>query len=897
MIETLLEQSKEIQRLIDLGFALVPSNVWNKDGKPKVPWHRWKKIEKKLNAVELIDALYESKGDSVAVLSGKISGFGFDIDGNFNNYDNGLFIIDIDTKYKEGIDSKIFNDLKDLYKDVFEKLRIERTPSGGYHIYYRIQLDEGREFPGYVGVLAGRAATEEELEKKPSTTKYGFIEIKNVCQCFPSEGYKVIKEGIGNDGFVNLLSWSEHISIFNLLKEYDERLEKNFNYIKPLKNDLDYYDESPWISFNKGNESDCVLDKYGDWRRRSDKENSNRVYFIKPGKPASYKEDGAVYRKDKGFYSIYTTSGGVDDGNYSPVSLLLNIKFKGDKKACFEWLKSEGYGKLKDFKEKSIIKKAISLGKGVDFLPKNISEKAKEEFLEEVKNINADYCYGIFWEEYGEEGYRISREDIVNISGKIGFRINGNDVCYVSGHIVEVVNDRFYFDKLKNYLGNCQKEIKNCFEAFVQNNGKFTITRLPILDTNLILESTKEVSYKAYNNGYVRITKNGYSLVGYEGLDKLIWKHMIQDRNYVECSEDESRNGLYWKFLDKAIIGGVSNYLLKLIGYYSHDYKSTRTPYIAVLCETCDNPDNGGGSGKNVFTNLLRFTSSVLNKPAKGIKFDDTMLRTRKQERILSINDAEKDFDYLALREFSSGEGEVGKKYEQERTISNKDMPKPIVNTNYAFNPFAPGLKRRLIPAEFTSFFIDCGGVDVYFGVDFPSENNDTDHGWDEKEFIYYDYIVLHSIMEFLNAGCKLKPNELTDGGWIKQFEQEFSKSTFDFINEFIKEWIELGIVSIKNKFNKDYTGFCFENNIQQKWQLSSIKMNKALSRYCDHNGIKFVPCKNERDLNGIQDNVKIFKRIDGFVKVVSIDIENNSSNSEFDEEFDSELKNEDLPF
>jgi len=847
---SVLKYPKKIQEVVDIGFALVPSNVWNKDGKPKVPWASWKRITEKLTAVELLDAMEKSSADSVAVLAGELSGW--------------LVIIDIDTKYKEGIDARIFSDIKEWYPNLAPKLRIERTPSGGYHIYYRVDL-EGHEFPSYSGTIAGRSATESELEFKPSTKQYGFIELKNVCQCYPTEGYEVIRNW--ND---EKMQWSEHCSIVNLCKDYDERIEKVHVSVKVGKVDSDYYDESPWISFNKGRDSDCVLDKYGGWRSKGEK--GNRIYFVKPGKGLEYKEDGAVYRKDKGYYVIYTTSGGINDGMYSPVNLLLELKFNGDKKACWSWLVSEGYGVIKPSREKSLIKKAIGLGKGVEALPLNISDAAKVEIGEEIKRIGTDYRYGIFWVMNDEGKWTISREDLYFVSEKLGFRINGNDICLISDIVISIVSERVYFDELKKYMGNCDKDIRNCYESFIQNNGKFSCSRLPVLDKALLLESNREISYKAYANGCVRISKESIVLLPYEGIDKLIWKHQIQERDYIECGEIEAKESFYWRFLEKAFAGGVSDYLYKIIGYYAHDYKATTTPYIVVLCEICDNPKDGGGAGKNIFTNLFRWTSSVLNKPAKGIKFDDTFLRTRTNQKIVSINDAEKKFDYLALKESASGEGEVGKKYVQEITISNKDMPKLIVNTNYSFNPNQPGLKRRLIAAELTDFFTKCGGVDVYFGIDFPTDV-DSNHGWTEKDFIGYDYVVLEGIRKFIVDGCKLKSKPLTDGGWIKQFEQEFFKPTLEFIKEKMPVWLDLEVVRINDKFNADYSEFCSENRIQPQYQVGSIKMNEALTEYCSHNGIYFEPHRNlGKDGSGKQVNGKVFRLMSGFVKKEIID-------------------------
>lgn len=864
-----------INGLLKEGFCLVPSNIWDKSGKPKMPWWDWKKIDEPLTLVKLFDAIVASKADSVAVVGGEISAS----EGKF------LVIVDIDTKYKKGVDAEIFCEIREVYPDLWEKLRLERTPSGGYHFYYRVILDGNGGLVPTFEVPASRLATKSELELKPRTPKYSFIEFKNVCQCYPSPGYELVREVISD------LTWSEHCSIVQLLKDYDEIADESEKvWIKEnKKNVIDIYEESPWADFNQGIEKDQVLIKCSDWKFK--KKTGGVHYYIKPGKDASYKDDGAVYRDKNNRYKIYTTSSELDCISYTPVNLLCKVKFDGDKSSCFNWLVSEGYGKIKEYREKRIIKNSIARRLP---LPANVSEKGKEEYKKEIELIGTKYPYETFWEESlsikdGESKFNISRERLYVVAEKLGFSIreNGIDICFVSGDIVEIVDERKFFDCLKMYIKDAVIEIIDCFESFLQRSGKFTISRLCIFNEELVLKSTKETSYKFYKNGFVEVDSFGWEFKTYTELNgKLIWKHDIQDRDYISCESGKEEVSYYYNFLTKAIFGGISTYLLSCIGYYSHDYKATTTPYIVVLCETCENPAMGAGSGKNVFTNLLNFTSMVLNKPARHVKFDDTLLRTRKQQKIVSLNDAEKKFDYMGLRELSSGDGEVGKKYLQEQIIKAKDMPKFIVNTNFSFDPSLPGLKRRLIPIEFTEFFTRKGGVDTHYGIDFPTDSNSF-HGWKESDWIGFDHIVLKSIQEFIKAGCKLTLKKLSDGGWTKQFCQRFGTSTFDFIKENIQNWIELGEVSIIDVFNPQKKYFYEENGITPNFQLGPIKMNEALMEYCTVNSIKFTAHKNTgKDLSGKQKNAKVFEILDGYVPSGSV----GSS-------IESEIKKDDLPF
>lgn len=869
---------EQIKELLKLGFGLVPSNIPQEDGKQKVPWKDWKKIVNRLNLVSLYDLLLDWKADSVAVLAGKLSG--------------NLVLVDVDTKYKKGFEATLFKDLGEYFPEIWNKVRLEKTISGGYHLMYRVCLKdiEGCDhlFPSFSGAIASRYATESELKDKPRTGKYGFIELKNICQVYPSPGYSVIKSGLDEDGWWSAnLSWEEHCCLLKLLEDYDELFEDEVKKPVKVKSDIDdYYEENPFSHFNNGNEKESVLERLG-WVFK--KSNGKWNYYTRP--ESKTKGDDAIYNTKSNFYKIYTTSSSLEDKGYSPIGLLIAGMFGGKKDECYAWLVNNGYGKIKPSKEKWIVKKEIARGGKVENLPGNISVSAKEGFEEEKKKLNVKYPFGVFWNVDEDGRVNINREDLYRVSKELGFRSNGNDVCLISEHVVEIVDERKYFDRIKKYLdGENENEedevgndVKSEYESFLQKSGKFTISRLPVLDQNELLKSNKKISYKGYKNGYLKIWSEGYEFLSYNNLDKLIWKHQIQNRDFKEVSEEEAKNGLYYRFLNKAL-GGVSEHVLKCIGYYAHDYKSTSTPYIVVLCEMCDDAKKGGGSGKNIFTNLLKLTTSLLNKPAKNVKFDDTLLRTWKGQKVLSFNEADKKFDYLGTKELSSGEGEVGKKFHQELTISNRDMPKLIINTNYSFDPSLPGLKRRLIPLEFTSFFTLCGGVDVFFGKEFPSDN-ESDHDWKEIDFNSFDFVVINAIQEFLKGGCKLTTPPLTDGGWLKQFEGRFHRPTYLFIRENINTWLELEKVRIKEVFNVSLKDFYDENNVDKPYRLSSFRINEALQEYCDHYNIEFIASKNLGRLDGIQINAKIF-------------IKHKSSNAiEEEKEFEEESEKEELPF
>src|SRR5690606_23960338 len=107
-----------------------------------------------------------------------------------------LECIDVDTKYYPGIDATLLADINKFYPTLFPRLRIHKTPSGGFHILYRI-LEHAPD--GNIK-LAGRMKTDAELEKERGLGKknpaksVNFLETRGeggYFLCPPSLGYSV----------------------------------------------------------------------------------------------------------------------------------------------------------------------------------------------------------------------------------------------------------------------------------------------------------------------------------------------------------------------------------------------------------------------------------------------------------------------------------------------------------------------------------------------------------------------------------------------------------------------------------------------------------------------------------------------------------------------------------
>ena len=591
-----MKNLSSLKKWLDLGVALIPVN----DAKEPFVAFKGKNV---LSLMDLLDSFrLHSQRDGteinkVAIRVGLVSG--------------GLVCIDVDSKYKEGFSEKFFVDLGLLFPELWDRFKIDRSPSGGLHVYYIIKEDEWSSDLVSKDV-AHRYASEEELSLNPKRKTRCFIELKcgdgSLSTCFPSFGYSFVK-----DWNSEKLSLEEHMLLDSFLSAYNE-ISKEPTVIRSNKNRDGIYIEgkTPFDCFNISDSAGEVLIDlgWGRWKKYGGLET-----FIKPG--GKKNRVGATFNPEKRTYAILTTGSEIETACYKASTLLCKEKFGGDAKSCFESLVSLGFGVLKPQIEKIEIKKAIR--NGLEELPANFSNEAKEQFKTGIAKKDEKYPYDEFWIEDENGKYEISRELVCRVSSDIGFRSYKEKIVLIDLFLIKDVEDRVYFDTLKRYIGQEENiDLLDEFEDFLQKSGKFTITRLEPLDLSIVLRSTKKESYKFFKNCYIIINSDGVEVLDYSGLNFKVWEKDIKNREF-SLFEGDVKNGLYWKFIKNAI--GWSEYLMKCIGFYAHDFRDEES-YLCITTEKCEDPKDGGGSGKNIFWKLFSLTTTFKSTAASMIKKD-----------------------------------------------------------------------------------------------------------------------------------------------------------------------------------------------------------------------------------------------------------------------------------
>src|SRR5580692_1130806 len=727
---------------------------------------------------------------AVAIICGAVSG--------------NLEAIDIDVKNWPGIDARLFEAIREIYPLLWTRLRIHSTPSGGFHILYRTDQPSG------VGNLKLATAVGSSLAGIETRGEGGYIVAP------PSLGYQVYR-----DQPIPVITIEQRESLVNLARSFNEKI-KIATPVTISKPEMDYYEENPFEAYNHSHCAETVLLDFG-WTAGD--HNQAYQYYWRPGKSAGI---SASFNRQTRIYYIFTTSTGLDaERGYHPATLLAILRFGGDKRATYSFLVQQGYGRLRPHIEQGIIKRG-------EPLPANASAAAKAFHVEQ----QTKFPHGIYWNTSKAGKTIINREKLYSVASALGYRNYQGQLVLIEGYTVTRTSPRAFYDSLKTYIGEVE-EVINVAEAFFQSAGEFSITRIELFDENRLMKSTKTLSYKYFRNGYLGITADSVNFYPYSLLSNhwLVWATDIIPRDYQAAELDQQ--GLYYQFLSLAI--GISTYLWRIIGYLTHDYKDESMAYIILLVDQAANPRDGGGTGKNIFTNLLGHSTTLKNIAGVQAQFNEKFLQAWNFERVLALNDVPKNFNFLFLKEPSSGAAIQKKLYKDDLVISSDQMCKFVVSTNYSYDIADGGLLRRIIPLEFTPFFTLAKGVDTHFGKLFP-------YDWDAHQWQQYDNIIIGSIQHYLAGGGKLQPGRLSDTGWQKQFDQHYNPYTRQFIEAHIEAWLRLSFVT-NDQFNQHYQHYLIKEDLDSRYRLSPARMAEALDDWAERHSIVLLQEQIRREL------------------------------------------------
>lgn len=302
--------SKEIKdkakEYLKAQLSVIPTK---EDKLPALP--TWKPYQSQRIKEDEVEGLFTGANvKGLAIICGAISG--------------GLEVIDVDTKHDTT--GSLWDELRGLIEDnlpeLYSRLVIAQTISGGYHIYYRCSSIAGNL----------KLSTKKNREVLVETRGEGGYVIAP-----PTTGYKYIQ---GDPGNIPTITPEEREILFSISKSFNELEE-----IKPKVNTTTSttYNSTGLSPFEDYNQRGDVVDllKSKGWKVVSQK--GERINLLRPGSTDS--KTSGNYHTGLRVLRVFSTSTDFNpDKGYSPSQVFSLLECNGDNKLTYRRLLELGYG-------------------------------------------------------------------------------------------------------------------------------------------------------------------------------------------------------------------------------------------------------------------------------------------------------------------------------------------------------------------------------------------------------------------------------------------------------------------------------------------------------------------------------------------------------------------------
>lgn len=277
---------------------------------PKTPAVTWSHLQDKPYSIEEVESVFSSSRVlGIGIIGGRVSG--------------GLEVIDVDTKQdKQGtLWEELKTEIQYYNPDLWERLVVASTPSGGYHIYYRCETIQGNEI----------LAKNKEGRTLVETRGEGGLVV-----AYPTPNYTFIQ---GNETAIPTITPTERELLWRLSKERTEIEEETIYKPTPSASSP----QASWEGWEKYNQEANVIRLLQEEGWEVVGEDSRLVYVKHPSatNPVS-----GNYHKDYKTLRVFSTGQVLFNPKkaYSASQVFTILKCNGDSKQAYRKLQELGYG-------------------------------------------------------------------------------------------------------------------------------------------------------------------------------------------------------------------------------------------------------------------------------------------------------------------------------------------------------------------------------------------------------------------------------------------------------------------------------------------------------------------------------------------------------------------------
>lgn len=239
--------------------------------------------------------------------------------------DHNMEFIDVDPKNKPGVEKSFLKALEYGWPELYEKLVIDFTPSGGCHIIYRAEITGGKVALAKVKASPNPLAIIERLSRHN----------KQYIKISPSDNYRLYQK---NPFDIPFLSAEERGWISALAASFNE-----INTPEVKKKEADRED-SPWKVFNNTHDWRWIREQLIDrnWSVYADRE--DKVLIKRPGNSAQ-KYSGIIFKETNILYLFTPSTEFENERSYTPFGVYCMLTHENNVSLAMKQLASEGCGK------------------------------------------------------------------------------------------------------------------------------------------------------------------------------------------------------------------------------------------------------------------------------------------------------------------------------------------------------------------------------------------------------------------------------------------------------------------------------------------------------------------------------------------------------------------------
>ena len=831
---------KEIAlKYAEWGLSIIPARL--EDKTPAVGGS-WKGFQQAIAAESDIVRWFGNSNNQIAIVCGKVSG--------------NLEVLDFDNHF--GDIEEIFNSWKQIVSDtipeLLEKLIIEKSQSGGFHVFYRSEKIDGNH------KLARRRMSESKVDTIIETRgEGGYVLVA------PSKGYTLLQNDFSKVPTISDAERECLLSVAASFNEVDtEKANSKIYQLRPV--DL----ERPGDDFNsRGNHRDLLVE-YG-WtlsHTAGDKE-----YWRRPDKNKGVSATFNVVA-DK-LYVFSSNAYPFEDGKtYDRFAIYTVLKF-GDTSAesfknATKELAKKGYGKPVSQKERKTKNSITIKNKPAEDSDDSEDIPSDNVSLEDWKFESDLPNKAIFWYEgedsKGKPKLFLVKSNLINFLEHHGFYkywIDKNLSVFVRiiDNIVTEETAETIIDFLKSAILNFPFEVTfsfnkhNLWESVLQSirtvagaNFLATISAKEIK----FLEDTKTEAYIPFKNGIVRVSKDSDNpvIIPYKDFDGCIWKDAIIQRKFSLIPEaEDTGNSVFGRFLEKVCSPKNKEYpddrtkricdedrlisLMSSIGYLCHTYKDPTITKAIIYCEEAiaDYDESNGRTGKGLTFNAISKIRKHHLYNGKQVDFNDKFFFQDIQQdtRLMVFDDVRKKFDFEALFSILTEGISVERKGQKPFKIPFVRSPKVLITTNSVISNDSGSHRARKFEIEFSDYFsADYTPFDEFQEYMFEQGWGDEGEQWDR----FYSF-MLYCVKTYLDCGLsEYEKVNLDERKLREDIPEEFLDFAFEEVGK-IKEGETIYKDELFERFTNIYPMFGPKGKQEKsqrhttKWFMRVLKFYK----------------------------------------------------------------------